>query len=353
MAGAVELPARGATTAPVQRLPVGLDLAVLTAAAIAEAVLITLLVRHSLGYLAFIVQHLIVVLALGVRLAAARRVAGSDTTMLALATLATFCVGPLGCIGALVAVLIAPIRAGTTPLLSAWYSRIAHSVETDPVTQLCDMVAIGRSVDLGGPPPASFSSVMSNGSLVERQALLGLIARKFDTDYLPALKLALTSPEPVIRVQAAAVATRVQVALGGIVRSWAERCAGTAPNAAPQVDAIDALGGIVTLEACLASGLIEAADRGTAQVALTTLREGVRAATAVPDFKLRLLAARANPYQLTAFAAYEGLLVAGHRFKELRNWRRLQRAGRLPQYRLRSSSRRRRMRPAASLEVAA
>ena len=332
------------------RTPAAGDVAALLAAALVECVLLALLVRHSIGTAAFVIAHLGVVLALGMLLASRRHAA--DQTMLAMAALATLSVGPLGALGALCVVLLAPVRSGTTPLLTAWYERIAHSVQTDPVSQLCDMVSIGRSVDLSGPQPASFCAVMSHGSLGERQALLGLIARNFDVEYLPALRLALTSPEPVIRVQAAAVATKVQLALARIVRAWAKRVApdDSARIDSTGIDAIDALGGIVELQACLGSGLIEANDRASAERSLARIRADVGKATAAPGFKYTLLAARANPHQLPAISAYDHLMVAERRFRELRNWRRLQRPGRLPQYRLRPSACRRKSHPAQSLE---
>ena len=336
--------------AAVDRLPDAADVAAVTAAAAADTILIAFLVRHAIAMPMFLICHVAIVLLLAL-LTASRRRRNADTTMLALATLATVCVGPLGAIGALCTVLIAPVGTGTTRLLQAWYERIAHSVETDPVSQLCDMVAIGRSVDLGGPPPASFGAVMASGSLADRQALLGLIARNFDIEYLPALKIALRSPEPVIRVQAAAVATKVQHALGRIVASWGERTGPTGVGVGT-IDAIDALGGIVELEACQSSGLIEAGDRTAAGHTLAGLRAHVMEATLAPDFKYRLLAARAHPYQLPAMAAYADLLIREGRFKALRNWRRLQRAGQLPHTHLRASGRRRRSHAPRLLEAA-
>ena len=79
-----------------------------------------------------------------------------------------------------------------------------------PVTKHCDMVAIGRALDLAGRAPPSFSEAIDKGTLLQKQNALGLIARKFHPGYLSALKAALKSDEPVIRVQAAAVAAHVR-----------------------------------------------------------------------------------------------------------------------------------------------
>jgi hypothetical protein len=334
-----------------------LDLAAVTAAGMVECVLLALLLRQLIGYAVFGVFHLCVTLGLVALLAQRRKMqprddgttgqSGGDTTLLALATLGTFCVGPLGAMGALSMSLLAPAGRNATGLLAAWYKRISNSVETDPVTQLCDMVAIGRSVDLHGPLPARFSAVMSHGNLVEKQALLGLIARSFDVEYLPALKIALKSPEPVIRVQAAAVATKVQQALHLRVKSWAER-------AQEEIGPITALGGVVELRACLDSGLIEAGDSVIAGRTLAILETITHETSREPGFKFQLLRARNNSQQLPATVAYETLLVREGRFKELRNWRRLQRTGHSRLYRLRQlESQHRRRRPARPLEAAA
>ena len=153
----------------------------------------------------------------------ARRRSGDDLTTLWLGALATAATGPAGSLGAVIAGIIAPARAGTTKLLDAWYERIAHSVTIDPVEQVCTDVAIGRAITAGTTIPRSFSAVMRHGTIGEQQAMLGLVARGFDIEYLPALRVAIESPEPVIRVQAAAVATRVQVEMTHIIERWSRR----------------------------------------------------------------------------------------------------------------------------------
>lgn len=261
----------------------------------------------------------------------------TDKTMPMLAAVAITAVGPLGALGAVMTALLAPARPRATPLLEAWYQRIAHSVETDPVSQLSDVVSIGRAVNLTGGPPVSFARVMTHGSLADRQALLGLVARRFDIAYLPALKIALTNPEPVIRVQAAAVATRVRHELSRVIAAWDRRTA-------EHMGGVEALGAMVELEACLGSGLIEAGDRTCAAAALLRARATATARTKEPRFAHRLLASGADKSQLLAATAYERLLVEERRFRELRNWRRLRPAGLHPVYRLRHRPRRPRAR---------
>jgi hypothetical protein len=123
--------------------------------------------------------------------------------------------------------------------------------ETDEATRLCENVATGRTADLTGHAPASFVAVMERGSLDDRQAALGIIARNFHPDFLPVLMQALKSPEPVIRVQAAAVATKVR----GDLRALVDRHAGV--TAAAVADSPGALVVAAELEAAIASGLLD------------------------------------------------------------------------------------------------
>ena len=101
--------------------------------------------------------------------------------------------------------------------------------------QLCEHVEIGRTIDLAAPPPKSFPAIMATGSLAERQAVLGLIARHFDPAFLPTLRIALASPEPLIRTQAAAIASR----LGSRMRRQLHDQIATADHAL--ADPVDAL----------------------------------------------------------------------------------------------------------------
>ena len=133
--------------------------------------------------------------------------------------------------------------------------RIAFSTKTNPVSRLAETIAIGRTVNLAAPLPSSFMDVIERGSLSERQTVLGLIARRFNVDYLPALHLALRSPEPIIRVQAAAVAAHIRGDLNAKVLSELARCLDAA------VQPGDALRVAGRIDLAIASGLVEEAER--------------------------------------------------------------------------------------------
>jgi len=253
----------------------------------------------------------IVALLLGALLAERRTTADKGPALMLLAT--TAAAGPLGPLVAL-ATLRAPREGGTRPeLLDAWYQRIALASDIDPIGQRCDDVALGRTLDLGAAPPASYATVMAAGALAEKQAVLGLIARSFHPDYLGALALALRSPEPVIRVQAAAVATRIRPQLRAEVDALVLKGAplGMPPAAAQRAaQALRELAG---------SGLLEEADQRRAEVAADRL--AMRAAAgleALPAVALLRMASTCAPDD-----AFERLLLERGRFKEFRQLRRI------------------------------
>jgi hypothetical protein len=141
------------------------------------------------------------------------RAPGDDLTLAALMFLVILVAGPAGAIASLAALAFVN-QAGAGPeVLSAWYTRLSKASGSAPSTELSDRVAAGRVIDTNSAAPAQFESVIATGTLAERQAALGLMARHFHTDYAPALEAALRSPEPVVRVQAAAVVSRVRADL--------------------------------------------------------------------------------------------------------------------------------------------
>ena len=228
------------------------DALCVAAACAGEIAILTALASGIIGLGLGTLAHLGIVAGLGARIFAVSGQPRRDTLGLQLATLLTLIAGPVGAgIGA-IATLALSRTATASPLLDAWYERIAQSARRDPVDELCDTVAIGRALDLSAPPPETFTRIIREGSLAERQAALGLIARAYDPAYIGALKLALTSPEPVIRVQAAAVAARVRE--------------GIAEGLSEAIEAADCATGRVTqlrillrIEAAVRSGLVDQA----------------------------------------------------------------------------------------------
>jgi hypothetical protein len=231
-----------------------LEPALLAAVALLETLAIGWLAGNGGKPLAYLGVHLatMLVLALLVALAAGQ---SRDTTPTMLALIAGTAMGPAGALGGACLGLLDGRGDRPGPLVEQWYERIALSAAVDPATRLCDDVGVGRTLDLGAEPPPAFPSIMASGTLAQRQAVLGHIARNFHADYLPTLRIALESPEPVLRVQAAAVAAHIGPK---VRRHFALRAAETA---AAEASPMAALGLLTELEALIGSGLLDERER--------------------------------------------------------------------------------------------
>lgn len=187
--------------------------AVVLAAFVVEAALMAGVVLLRLALPVALVLHVLVVGVLAMRCRFVARNGGDAGTPM-LQVMAVAIAGPFGALGGLLIDWLSVQGQEHRDRLQRWYERISLSIDTDDVTKLSDRVVVGRTMDLGGPAPQPFARLIEHGSVGEKQAVLGIVARRFHPHYLSALKLALVSDEPVIRVQAAAVAARVRGSLG-------------------------------------------------------------------------------------------------------------------------------------------
>ena len=282
-------------------------LTTITVTMIAEALLVLGYVKGIYGWPVLVICQAAIVGALGLWVEKVGR-AGQNVALPLLTTIAVAATGPIGAIAALVSIIFLRPAPEDRQLLDAWYERIALAVQTDEVTQLYDQVATGRTADLSSATPQSFSAIVETGSLADRQSALGIIARGFHPDYLPALMLALKSPEPVIRVQAAAVATRVRVDLHHLVDRSAVMQNQLTPGSATAINMAS------QLRACMASGLLDEGDRVRAGIIAERLSAGP-----APSTMLRSLRAQPIIDQLPM----EAMMLRESRFSAFRVARRL------------------------------
>ena len=288
-------------------------------ALMAEVLIGLFVVIGRLGALGAFALHLIVVAVLVAWMSVCRR-RGDDVGMPAVLAISVAVAGPFGALGGLLLPRLSRTDATDTARLAQWYDRISMSIETDAMSRLSDHVAIGRSLDLGAPAPAPFAALLEGGSVAEKQAILGLIARRFHPDYLPALKIALISPEPVIRVQAAAVAARVRGDLAALTGRLIVEANDPARPAGKVLQAVE------QLRHCVASGLMEDKDiaRVTGPMMLLehrTLAHLDTATQARHGMSGRMaLGVLAN--DTDARVAYEARLLSEKRYGEFRALRR-------------------------------
>ena len=299
--------------------------AALAAGLVQSAAIAGLLGAGTRSLIPLAIVHVVIVAALALWVRRVRD-AGANTLWPSLVTLAVAAAGPAGALSSAAAALLMARARPDEVLLTRWYERIAAATAIDDTTRLADDVALGRTIDLESASPASFLSLVERGPVAGQQAALGIVARRFDAAYLPALAAALKSPEPIIRVQAAAVATRVAPQISAIVDE-AVRLADD--SAAPRAVLLAA---VARTEACLASGLLDATKARAAREALATLATRL-ATTADSHARGRVIELGREAIALTPSARreLERLLIAGGRYGDLRGLRRIMRlsAGRL------------------------
>ncbi len=296
--------------------------------AVVESGLIYAYSKGTIGWSALLTGHIAIVGLLGLWVAQVGR-AKRNAAMPLVTAIAVAATGPIGAIAALAMIAFSRPAADDHLLLAAWYERIAMAVDTDEVTQLYDQVATGRTANLSGTSPPAFASIMETGTLTDRQVALGVIARSFHPDHLPALMLALKSDEPVIRVQAAAVATKVRSDLRALV----DRLAGAELQPMPGTTA--AVNAASQLRSCLASGLLDEGDRIRAEIITARLSVTPALSTLTPPRSR----AHLPKTPVVEHHAIEESLLRASQFARLRIGRRLARIDAHEHYRVRRAVR--------------
>ena len=283
----------------------------------AEALVLLLLLQGWIDPLPAAVLHVAIVTALTFWVWRLSR-RGADCGPALLLTVATLIVGILAPLGVLAVGMLTRRGRQSDQLLKTWYERISLSTEINPVSRLAEKVAIGRTIDLGAPAPRAFADVLQDGTMHEKQTVLGLIARNFHPDHLPSLQLALTSPEPLIRVQAAAVAAHIRAPLNARISAALDEASN------PSTPVVDALRIAGEADIAVASGLIDEGSR--LRVSSMAAQTRARALAAIDH------AALAHPNGAAGLAlapsvldAYETLLLQARRFDEFRRLRSRQR----------------------------
>ncbi len=233
-----------------------------------ELALLAVCHRLQLPFILGFIGH---VSLLAVAVVSMTRVAGRDGAYAAyyLTLLATLSTGAAGAALSVVALVLLWRQRPNTAMLDEWYDRISQAGDVAPMTALTTKIAMGRSVDTDGALPHSFEQVINRGSLHDQQAALGLIARRFSPEYAPALRAALVSSEPVIRVQAAAVAVKVRGEAASAL-SLAIRQAQVATLSMPIARDL-----AVRIDALIRSQLLEEFDRSRGEDVLAQLLDGL------------------------------------------------------------------------------
>lgn len=290
------------------------DAAIAVAVLAGELVVMIAAWSERVPFAAAIAAHMAMIAGLVV-MVFQRRKANDDLTVPFLTLIAVSTAGPVGALAMLIALALLSRPAQPSSLLDDWYQRISLSTAVDAETRLSDRVSSGRVLKADAPAPQALVSTIAGGTMHERQAALGLIARFFHANHLAALSLALGSEEPVIRVQAAAVAARIRPRLAedvarligraGELIALGDSSHGTAADTGARLDMVR------HLDAAVASGLLDPPMREAARKAATRLAAAIDVVT-MPLSKTPTLEDRA------CLTILESRLIASGDFKGLR-----------------------------------
>lgn len=243
-----------------------------------------------------------------------RRAPQTDLAVAYVAILLIAIAGPAGVLPLLASLPFVNLRQHASDAVEAWYERLARAGKPSAIAETYERIVSGRVQRLDDAPPADFLEVIRSGGMEERQRALGLIARHFHPDYAPVLEAALRSPEPVVRVQAAAVVARVREDL----KARVAKLAGAAPRSFTQ--ALDDAGELRALQDC---ALVAQPQQIVCREAAQRLMQ--EALQDAPPFAEPIAVAGRD-----ARTALEDFLIAQRRFKDLRVFRRVSNATSAP-----------------------
>ncbi len=147
---------------------------------------------------------------------------------------------------------------------------IAQMKPRDGATILHGQLRDGRARSTHSGRLEHFPSVMKEGALPAKQAILGLIGRKYHPSYFPVLRLALSSADMSVRVQAAAVFTKLR---GAFRLQFNQVLAST--SIAGDRDLKSTIEKIEVLSQCTASGFLDASELRSARSRVTTLSQAL------------------------------------------------------------------------------
>jgi DNA-directed RNA polymerase subunit F len=134
-----------------------------------------------------------------------------DPTLSAMAIISVAAMGPVGAVGTLLlAVALLPAREPSASSLAGWHGKLAKPFQVDLAERLSQAISEGRLIEPGKTAPVSFQEVSQQGSVAQRQTMLGIISQRFDPSFSTVIRQELTSKEAAVRVSAAAVFTKLR-----------------------------------------------------------------------------------------------------------------------------------------------
>jgi hypothetical protein len=122
----------------------------------------------------------------------------------------TLTLGPLGPIATFALLLMTNAFGRVAKPFEEWYASLFPEEDTNASERLYQRLMSGREDAIAEGSVGSLTDVLFTGNTRAKQAVVALLARRFRSDFAPALQMALNDPEASIRVQAATAASAIE-----------------------------------------------------------------------------------------------------------------------------------------------
>ncbi|MEQ8395815.1 tetratricopeptide repeat protein [Thalassobaculum sp.] len=176
----------------------------------AEAALAAILVKGSLPVQVILAAHVVFVLLL-VAWTWIAIVRDRDARLYAWLTWMTLVAGPLGPLSAIVLAVLTYWFGRSARPFDEWYASLFPDEDQDASDRLYERIVSGREEAVSDASSlSSLTDVLLTGTTSAKQSVVALLARRFRSDFAPALAMALSDPEPSVRVQAATAAVTIE-----------------------------------------------------------------------------------------------------------------------------------------------
>ncbi len=118
--------------------------------------------------------------------------------------------GPVGVTGMMLTTLVRVQFGGKARGIENSFFGLFPESTSSPHSLLCERILNGESSAQIYDTLVSFSDVMANGAIDEKQAVIALISSQFKPAFASVLQLALSDHEPAVRVQAATAVAHIE-----------------------------------------------------------------------------------------------------------------------------------------------
>lgn len=118
--------------------------------------------------------------------------------------------GPVGSAGTFLCTVFETCFRPFASPFSEWFDSIFQEDGQDRMAVFVDRLMVSDDPVNAAQRVASYNDILSRGSIEQKQAIIGLIGRRFSPAFAPALRQALQDPVPSVRVQAASAAAAIE-----------------------------------------------------------------------------------------------------------------------------------------------